>query len=144
MLAGMMFLLWLGGQCRQTGHITHKPPALIIDVMAQLCPVNDGKPQEAMVAMYNQRLYHFCSKPCVNAFNKAPQSYLQNLAFVREVPLRTTNPDGFDPVNRRPIRYPKNPLFAVREKTITFYSSPETIGKDSQQPFGDAGQKGHQ
>lgn len=141
MLAGMMFLLWLGGQCRQPGHVTEKPPAIIVDVNAQLCPVNDGKPLKSMVALYNQRLYHFCSKPCVNAFNKDPQSYLRKLAFVREVPLRTTNPDGLDPINRRPIRYPRKPLFAVQGSTITFYSSPETIAKGTQKPLDESGRE---
>lgn len=129
----LMAVLYVGGQMRHNPHVIQNLPAVVMDVRAQLCPVNNKKPQDNIVALRGNRMYHFCSNACVNAFNKEPQTYIRNLAFVREVALQTTNPKGRDPVSRRPIRNTRKPIFIIRGSTITFYASPATIGKDTPQ-----------
>lgn len=127
----LMAVLFVGGQMRHNPQFVQNLPAVVMDVRAQLCPVNDKKPQENIVVLRNNRMYHFCSTACVNAFNKEPQTYIRNLAFVREVALQTTNPKGRDPVNHRRIRNIRKPFFSIRGSTITFYASPATVGKDT-------------
>ena len=128
----MMLLMLAGGHSMMSvhGHSPEKVPNKVIDVRYQVCPVKGGKPLPKIAALRRNRVYHFCSRECLEAFNKNPRPVLRKIQGPQEVALRTMNPDGLDPVSGHPIKIRRNPPFLVRGDTITFYATEDSIGRD--------------
>ncbi len=132
----MMILMLAGGHTMMNAHGKHaeKVPTQVIDVRYQVCPVKGGKPRDDIASLRRNRVYHFCSTDCLETFKRNPRPILRKVANSPEVALRTTNPDGVDPVSRHKIDPRKNPPFLVRGNKITFYATPDTLGKDVEPP----------
>lgn len=129
----MIVLMLAGGHSMMNGH-GHRPakvPTAVIDVRTQVCPVKEGKPLPEIATLRRNRVYHFCSRECLEAFNKNPRPLLRKIKNPLEVALRTVNSDGIDPASKHSINARKNPPFLVRGDTITFYATIDTVGKDS-------------
>jgi len=128
MVVMMLAMLLAGGFSMMNHHEgSHsKVPTGVFDVRYQVCPVKGGTPKNSVAVLRRNRVYHFCSQDCLETFKRTPRPFLRKISSAREVPLRTTNPDGKDPVSAHPIEARKNPPFLVRGDTITFFSSKVT------------------
>ena len=130
----MMVLMLAGGHTMMNSHGKHvsRVPTEVIDVRYLVCPVKEGKPRDGIATLRGNRVYHFCSTECLESFKRNPRPILRKVVNSPEVALRTTNPDGLDPVSGHKINPRKNPPFLIRGNKITFYATSDTLGKDAE------------
>ena len=129
MLAGHSLMGMTGMMGSHKKHARGIPRA-IIDVRYPVCPLKGGKPKPEIAVLRRNRVYHFCSPECREIFQNEPREVERKMKNRQEAALRTTNPDGVDPVSGHPIQTRRKLLFLVRGDTITFYATPDTVGKD--------------
>ncbi|MBF0548500.1 MAG: hypothetical protein HQM08_28960 [Candidatus Riflebacteria bacterium] len=102
-------------------------PAAIVDVQYDNCPLSGEKVKPEISAIFEGKIYHFCSNDCLNSFQKDPKAVIAKIKDAKEIPLTITNLDGKCPATGEKA---SGEVFIVRGDKITFYCCPSCIGKD--------------
>lgn len=107
-------------------------PPTLIDVRYRKCPIKRYKVNRDTGAIYEGKVYHFCSEECTAKFWENPQAVILKLKNSKEVPLTITNKDGKCPAEGKPA---SREFFRIRGDSVTFFCCADCSSKAWQKGY---------